>query len=160
MAPLDFRDVKLYVDGERVQQLFVVSLAAERFWWLAFHERRGMNALGWSDVQSVEVRSVLRIDGSGQNARRRKFARVQVALTREDSRLAYRAARAVCKLIEGKGYRILDAIVHLRGVGDLNEGGHDLKCECPDKDGICGLQRKQARKKTGASVLSCVALAL
>ena len=77
MAPLDFRDVKLYVDGERVQQLFVVSLAAERFWWLAFHERRGMNALDWSDVQSVEVRSVLRIDGSGQNARRRKFARVR-----------------------------------------------------------------------------------
>jgi uncharacterized protein YktB (UPF0637 family) len=44
MAPLDFREVKLFVDGERVKQLLVVSLAAERFWWLALHERRGMNA--------------------------------------------------------------------------------------------------------------------
>ena len=155
MAPLDFRDVKLYVDGERVQQLFVVSLAAERFWWLAFHERRGMNALDWSDVQSVEVRSVLRIDGSGQNARRRKFARVQVALTREDSRLAYRAARAVCKLIEGKGYRILDAIVHQRAVGDLDGGEHDLKCECPDKDGLSSFEIK-FRRVTTAKLLPTV----
>ena len=76
MKPLDFRKAKLFVDGARVTQLLVVSLAAERFWWLAFHERRGMNALDWSDVQSVEVRSVLRVDGFGKSARRRKFATV------------------------------------------------------------------------------------
>lgn len=148
MAPLDFRDVKLFVDGERVKQLFVVSLAAERYWWLAFHQRRGLNALKWSDVQSVEVRSVLRVDGSGKTARKRKFARVQVALTRDDSDLALRAAKAVCKLVEGKGYRILDAIVPQRAVGDLDGGEHDLKCEQPVKDGLSSFEIKFRRVTT------------
>ena len=148
MAPLDFRDVRLFVDGERVKQLFVVSLAAERFWWLAFRERRGMNALDWSDVQSVEVRSVLRVDGSGKTARKRKLATVQVALTRDDSCLALRAAKAVCTLVEGKGYRILDAIVHQRAVGDLDGGEHDLKCERPGEDGLSSFEIKFRRVAT------------
>ena len=148
MKPLDFRKAKLFVDGARVTQLLVVSLAAERFWWLAFHERRGMNVLDWSAVQSVEVRSVLCVTGFGKTARRSKLARVQIALTKEDSCLAYRAAKAVCKLVEAKGYRILDAIVPQKAVGGLDGGEHDLKTEHPNKAGPSSFEIKFRRVVT------------
>ena len=40
---VDFREVELFINKERVNQLCVVGVAAERFWELAFHERRGLN---------------------------------------------------------------------------------------------------------------------
>ena len=59
-APVDYRTAKLYVDGTRVKQLCIVSLAAERFWHLAFHERRGLSTLRPCHVRSVEVLDVVR----------------------------------------------------------------------------------------------------
>ena len=59
-APVDYRTAKVYVDGTRVKQLCIVSLAAERFWHLAFHERRGPSTLRPCHVRSVEVLDVVR----------------------------------------------------------------------------------------------------
>ena len=112
-----------------MKQLLVVSLGAERFWRLAFHERRGMSSLDWSDVRTVEVRGVVRKDGVGGQARARKLARVVVELTREDSQLSLRVAWAVVNLLESK-YRILDAIVpQWSEDGSECVGEHDLICE-------------------------------
>ena len=105
---MDFRSVILHVGSERVKQLCVVGVAVEYFWKLAFHGRRGLNSLVWSDVPSATLRDVVRIDGAG---RPRRWGIAEVALTRADSMLALRVARAVCKRVEESGFRIFDAIV-------------------------------------------------
>ena len=38
MSPIDFRAKRLFVDGYRAKHMLVVSLAAKRFWRLAFHD--------------------------------------------------------------------------------------------------------------------------
>ena len=129
MAPLSYFDVRLFVAGYRVKQLFVVSLGAERFWRLAFHDRRGMDDLKWSDVKTVQVRDVCRIDGVGKGKRVKKLKVVEVKLTRADSELALRVAHGVVNLIEDAGYRILDAIVPQRDKSGQCVGEHDLICE-------------------------------
>lgn len=132
MTPLDFRKVSLFVGGYRVKQLFVVSLGAERFWKLAFHDRRGLGSLTWSDVQTVEVRDVIRLFGVGNNARKRKLAVVTVQLTRGDSEFALRVANAVACIVENRGYRVLDAIVPQKDEAGELAGEHDLVCERRD----------------------------
>jgi hypothetical protein len=129
MPPLHFRDVRLFVDGYRVKQLLVASLGAEQFWRLAFHERRGMDSLKWSEVQTVEVRNVVRKDGVGADARVKKMRSVQVHLRRGDSELALRVAHGVVRLVEERGYRILDAVVPQLDEAGTCVGEHDLVCE-------------------------------
>ena len=100
MLPLSYFDASLFVGRYRVKQLFVVSLGAERFWRLAFHDRRGIDSLTWSDVQAVDVRDVCRKDGVGNAQRVRKFKVLAVKLTRADSELALRLAHGVVDLVE------------------------------------------------------------
>lgn len=135
MVPLSYFDVRLFVGGYRVKQLLVVSLGAERYWRLAFHDRRGMHSLKWSDVQTVQVRDVCRIDGVGKTRRVKKFSEVAIKLTRADSELALRVAHAVVNLVEAAGYRILDAIVPQRDQSGKCVGEHDLICEKLRQDG-------------------------
>ena len=66
---VNYREVQLFVDGEEVKQLCVVSLAAERFWHEAFHKRRGLSSLQWSDVVSVDLLDAVRKDGNGRQRR-------------------------------------------------------------------------------------------
>ena len=140
MPPLHFWDVRLFVDGFRVKQLFVVSLAAEELWRLAFHERRGVDTLKWTDVQTVEVRRVVRKDGVGASERVQKLRSVRVHLRRGDSELALRVAHGVVQLVEGKGYRILDAVVPQLDKDGASVGEHDLICEKRNKPaGVTGL---------------------
>ena len=118
---MDYRAICLYVGKYRVNQLTVVGLAAESFWRLAFHERRGIAALVWSDVKTIQVRDVVR---NG-----RQFKSLEVALSREDSQLALRAAIATVDAVELHGLRILDAIVPQKGGSGVSVGEHDLVCE-------------------------------
>ena len=76
-AMVDYRQAQLSVNGEDVKQLCVVSVAAERFWHEAFHQRRGLSSLQWSDVTSVNLLDVVRKDDKG---RPRKYGRLQVDL--------------------------------------------------------------------------------
>jgi hypothetical protein len=119
---MDFRASKLYLNGVRVNQLTVVGVAVERFWWLAFHERRGVSNLVWNDVTKVELRNARRTKDGPRRC-------VEVGLSREDSTLALRVAQEVINLLENNGYRILDAIAkQMDGDGDA-VGEHDLICE-------------------------------
>ena len=113
MAPLKYRDVKLYVNGYRVKQLFVVSLAAEKLWKLAFHDGRGLNSVRCTDVKTVVARNVVRVTGVGRAKKKnlRKLSSVELELTPEDAEMALRAGHHVVDLIEDAGYRIVDAIV-------------------------------------------------
>ena len=76
-AMVNYREVPLFVNGEEVMQLCVVGVAAERFWHEAFHQRRGLSSLQWSDVTSVNLVDVVRKDDKG---RPRKYGRLQVDL--------------------------------------------------------------------------------
>ena len=118
---MDYRAICLHVGKYRVNQLTVVGLAAESVWRMAFHERRGIAALVWSDVQTIQVRDVVR---NG-----RHLSSLEVALSREDSQLALRAAIAIVDAVELYGLRILDAIVSQKGGSDVSVGEHDLVCE-------------------------------
>ena len=131
MSPIDFRSTRLFVDGHRVKQLLVVSLAAERFWRLAFHERHGLNGLTWNDVPTIQVRNVVIVAGVGVATRKRKLDAVEVELKREDSMLALRVARDVARLLEKRDYRILDAVVPQLNKDKDRVGEHDLVCEQP-----------------------------
>ena len=62
---LDFRAVQLYINNERMNQLCLVGKAAERFWDLAIHQRRGLGSCVWSDVTSVELWDVTKKDALG-----------------------------------------------------------------------------------------------
>ena len=58
-AGMDYRKERVYLNKHRVKQLTVVGKACEAFWYLAFHKRRGMSALLWSDVKTVELQHVV-----------------------------------------------------------------------------------------------------
>jgi hypothetical protein len=121
---MDYRACAVQLNGYRVKQLCVVSLAAERFWFLAFRDRRGMGSLAWGDVASVELH--------GASVSGRTRSSLVVGLTRADSELALRVARAVVSLVERHGFRVLDAVVPQKSavaarVGRVGE--HDLVCE-------------------------------
>ena len=126
MTSVDYREVALYVDNVRVKQLFVLSLAAERFWRLAFHDARGMAGLRPHHVERVEVRNAYRNEGGRKIEMKSPLL---VALTREDSRLALRVAEQIVTLVESKGYRILDAIQPQKDANNKKVGEHDLVCE-------------------------------
>ena len=118
---MDYRREKLYVNKYRVKQPCVVGKAAESFWPLASHKRRGMSSLVWSNVVTMELGDVV--------LRGRKKATLEVGLSRADSELALRAAHAVVNLLERNGFRVLDvAVAQNDGKGDL-VGEHDLVCE-------------------------------
>lgn len=127
--PLNYRDAKLYVGGYRVKQLFVVSLAAEKFWRRGIHDHRGMNAQVWSDVVSVEARDVVRITGDGSHRSWRGLSTVELALTPADSAMGLKVACQVVELIEDHDYRVVDAIVEQRDALGRTAGVHDLVCE-------------------------------
>ena len=121
---MDYRACAVQLNGYRVKQLCVVSLAAERFWFLAFRDRRGMGSLAWGDVASVELH--------GASVSGRTRSSLVVGLTRADSELALRVARAVALLVERHGFRVIDAVVPQKSavaarVGRVGE--HDLVCE-------------------------------
>jgi hypothetical protein len=122
---VNYREVGLSVNGFEVKQLCVVGLAAERFWHEAFHQRRGLSSLRWSDVTSVDLLDVVRKDDAGRS---RKHGRLQVDLTPADSQLALRVARAVAERLE-EDFRILDAIVDQKDDRNISVGVHDLVCE-------------------------------
>ena len=116
---MDYRKKKMFsAEGWRVEQLCVVGAAAELFWERAFGERKGMNSLVWSDVQSVELRQL--------TLGKEVLKKVRVGLSREDSVLALRAARAVVNLVEQSRYRVVDAIVEQRDAKGKRVGEHDL----------------------------------
>ncbi len=121
---MDYRACAVQLNGYRVKQLCVVSLAAERFWFLAFRDRRGMGSLAWGDVASVELH--------GASVSGRARSSLVVGLTRADSALSLRVARAVALLVERHGFRAIDAVVPQKSavaarVGRVGE--HDLVCE-------------------------------
>ena len=119
---MDFRAERLFLNKYRVKQLCVVGKAAESFWSLAFHKRRGMNSLVCSDVTTVELWGVV-VGG------RKKRHAVEVELTRADSELALRVAHAVVNLAEMHNFRVLDAVVGQKDANGAVVGEHDLLCE-------------------------------
>ena len=123
---MDFRKDHLEINNARVKQLCVIGVAAERFWDLAFHQRRGLGSCVWSDVTSVTLWDVRKKTRSGNFKR---MGSCEVALTPADSQLALAVARAVCEKLEDLDFRILDAgVEQLDGEGDC-VGAHDLVCE-------------------------------
>lgn len=121
----DYRVQKLFVNGYRLKQLGVVSLAAEAFWTLAFKKRRGMGTLTGDCVTTVVFHNVVK-DG-------RKRQTFLVALSKADSQLALRVAHAAVSLCERNGFRVLDAVVPQYD-GDTLVSEHDLVCE---RTGYC-----------------------
>ena len=123
----------------------VMGVAASEFWRLAFRGRKRISACVWSDVQIVELRDVVK-DG-------RKYGTLEVAVTREDSQLALRAAIASVEAIEEHGLRILDAIATQKGEHGRSVGEHDLVCE--RRQGPAGKTSVEVkfRRMTHASML-------
>ena len=123
---LNFRDEQLYINGERVNQLCVVGVAAERFWELAFCDGRGLGSLVWTDVTSVKLWDVTKKMSGGHL---RRVGSAEVRLEPADSQMALGVARAACERLEEMDYRILDAgIEQMDGEGHC-VGAHDLICE-------------------------------
>lgn len=136
MKPLTYRLLKLYVDGHRIKQLFVVSLAVEKLWKLAFHDKRGLNSLRCGDIKTVVARNVIQITGADHSKDWRKRSSVELELTPDDANLAFRVAHGVVDLIENAGSRIFDAIVPQLNKARKRVGEHDLKCEEKGGSGI------------------------
>ena len=99
---VSYTDNDIKQNGWRVAFLCVVGFAAERFWDLAIHGRKGFNALAWHSVTSVTIRDVV-VNGKAK-------AEVDVDVPRPDAELAYRVARAVCLRLQKAGFFLLDAI--------------------------------------------------
>ena len=123
---MDFRRVHLEINDERVKQLCVISVAAERFWDIAFHQRRGLNSCVWSDVTSVTLWGVMRKTRQGSMQR---MGSCEVKLAPADSQLAFAVAKSVREKLEDMDYRILDAGIEQKDVNGNCVGAHDLICE-------------------------------
>ena len=123
---LDFRRDHVVLKNERVKQLCVVGLAAEQFWDIAFHQRRGLSSCVWSDVTSVTLWDVMKKTLTGNLKR---MGSCEVKLEPADSQLALAVAKAVCEKLEEMDYRILDAGVEQMDVNGNCVGAHDLICE-------------------------------
>ena len=100
---LDYKEQKIYLNGYVVGPLTIIGLAAELFWRLAVHDRRGFNALTWTNVQAVEIRNAV--------VNERSRSSLVVAVPRKDAEKALRVSRVVAERLEQSGFRILDAIV-------------------------------------------------
>ena len=123
---LNFRDEQLYINGERVNQLCVVGVAAERFWELAFCDGRGLGSLVWTDVTSVKLWDVTKKMSGG---RLRRVGSAEVRLEPADSQMALGVAKAACERLEEMDYRILNAVLEQEDVDGNCVGAHDLVCE-------------------------------
>ena len=66
LAAMDYRAHKLIIGKDRVNQLTVIGLAAEVVWKEAFHERRGLSNVQLTDVTSVTLRNVFKMDSMGR----------------------------------------------------------------------------------------------
>jgi hypothetical protein len=138
---MDYRKERVYLNKHRVKQLTVVGKACEAFWYLAFHKRRGMSALLWSDVKTVELQHVV-VKGRTKRS-------LTLALTAEDSQLSLRAARAVVNLAEQHDFRVLDAVVPQKNADGECVGEHDLLCErCSGQVGYSSWEVKLRHLKT------------
>ena len=93
---MDFRKDHLEIDNARVKQLCVIGVAAERFWDLAFHQRRGLSSCAWSDVTSVNLWDVTRKTLTGNFKR---IGSCEVELTPADSQLALAVAKAALRVV-------------------------------------------------------------
>ena len=99
---VNYRDNVIKLNDWRVTFLCVVGLAAERFWDLAIHARKGFNALAWHSITSVTIRDA---EVNGRNR-----TEVEVDVPRPEAELAYRVARDVCLRLQKAGFLVLDAI--------------------------------------------------
>ena len=132
----DYSDTahKIFLNGYLVRSLTIIGIAAEYFWKLAIHDRRGFNCLSWSDVESVELRDVV------VNDRNRSL--VEVSVPRRDAEIALQLAHAVVELLEQKGFRMLDAIVPQRDASGNKVGEHDLVAERSGPSGKSSIEIK------------------
>ena len=133
---VDFKQTKIYQNGSPVTALVVLGVAVEYFLKLAFHERRGLNALDWHDVPVVEM---LRVVINGRNR-----ASVEVEVPRDIAMSALGLARAVVDKLELHGCRVLDAVVPQRRRG-LLVGSHDLVVE---RAGVLGRSSVELKNRT------------
>ena len=134
---LDYRSRPIFLNGFRARTLCIVGLVVEEFLRLAFHERKGLNALEWHHAGAcVQVKAAV-VDG-------RRHRSVDVVVLRADAELALAVARAVVASLEeppGR-FRILDAIVAQRDQYGTIVGAHDLVCERNGRSGKSSVEVK------------------
>ena len=130
----DYTLQKVYLNSYVVSCFTVVGIAAEYFWRLAIHDRRGFNALSWSSVRVIEMRNVIIND--------RRHSLIEVGVPQRDAEMALRVARAVVERLEKAGFRMLDAIVPQKDVDGGTVGEHDLIAERFGKHGKSSVEVK------------------
>ena len=130
----------LIKDGKRVRRLQIVGLCCEAFLRLAFHDRKGLNALQWHSINGCVT-----LWGVTVNARR--YAQISVAVPREDAELALRVALAIADGLVALRFTILDAIVPQQDADGNRVPSHDLVAERRGCHGKASVEVKLATVK-------------